>query len=146
VGNTAFFQRTDSTASFPRITTFQFTLVPSLYPAPTLSLVQLFATLNVSFAGNSVLNAKGRPTLLGAGRDGNNLQVVIARKGAQAAGTSAVSTSASLSVGTGPAPAPAPGPTSAPAPAPARVTSPASRLGPGWFTLAACVLMGVLAF
>jgi hypothetical protein len=142
-GNTALFQRTDSIVSFPRITKFQFTLVQSLYPAPTLSLVQLFATLNVSFAGNSVLNAKGRPTLLG--QDGNHLQVVIARPGAKA-GTSAVSTSSSLSVEKGSTVVPT-GDALAPAPTPAAAAaSPASRLEPGWVMLAVCVLMSVLSF
>jgi hypothetical protein len=72
-GNQAFFQRTNSVPALPRITTFQFALIPSLYPTgPITSLVQLFATLNVSFAGNSPLDR--HPALQGRNPDSHASQ------------------------------------------------------------------------
>jgi hypothetical protein len=72
-GNQAFFQRTNSVPTLPRITTFQFALIPSLFPSgPILSLVQLSATLNVSYVGNTPLER--HPALQGRNSDNHASQ------------------------------------------------------------------------
>ena len=67
-GIQAFFSQAPQAPNFPAIAFFQFSLVPSLYPVPGVSAsVQMFATLNVTFLGNSPLGNQHRAKLMAVG-------------------------------------------------------------------------------